>query len=1725
MIGADGMRKRRGLAALLAAAMCLSAVMPVYADEIDTATSYTDVVIGEAASDEDVPDADSVTDGPSVTDASDTENVSVTEDSDVDAGDVSVTDDPDADAVDLSDTNDADADAGYVTVTEDAAPDTDALAEDTSDTDTAPAAAVEETATADDTTADLSDGTTEDISAETDLLTDEAEYSANWYTWESSTHILYINGTIPNRPSSAGTNVSTVTALTGINASSIYSLVATGDSKAPVNASRLFYGLTNLEYADIGYMDCTETTDMSYMFGNCPKLSDLDVSHFSPYVEHTPALRTVAGMFQGCSKLKELDLRFYDVSNVNFGNGATGFFEGCTSLEYIVLPRDFQVNAYMRLINMADDMSYLGWTDKEDGYPIVSGSGSYAAIRYVSTDKAEYYRVKSWFNWNASTGVLNIYGPIPRPSSVSEKNIAELINELYKYNVSIDADKVKKITTSSGAEAPSNAYRLFASLSYLETADLRYLDVSSTTSLNRLFSGDERLTSVNMTGWNTIKITNVYNMFSLCKNLYTIDLSSFDKAKITQAGGTFYGCSSLYSLKLPAGFKITADMQLANDLEDKSGWAKSGDRYSISGRDIHAVFVAETAGTYVRVAADLKIDQTSVSIEKDSTEKLTATIYAAYTFDSTIKWSSSNTSVATVASDGTVTARSIGTATITATLVNDKKAYCTVTVIPVQVKSVKLNKTALPLNAGDTETLTASAAPDNAADKTLTWSSSDTSVASVTNDGFVTAKNAGTAVITVSAANGVKAECTVTVTVIEVSSINLDKSSLYLSTGDHEILVATIMPENASYKTLTWTSTNNSVATVSNGEVTAKSVGTAKITAKAHNGRTASCTVTVTAPSDVYFDESTDTLILKKGNINKDHVQAYSGDDRIKHVIAQSGAVFPADCSNMFSSFGAAVDMDLAAADTSNVTNMSSMFVWCSSLTSLDLSGFDTSHVTTMAEMFQGCHELTELDLASFDTSKVTSMAQMFMYDQKLEKISVTGKWNTSKVETSSYMFMECYAIKGEKGTTYTDTCYNKTYARIDGGTSAPGYLIAAVIYAESVTLSKTSVTLKLGESVTITATVLPTDTTNKTIKWTTSKKTVATVSNGKITAKGVGTATITATISNGKTAVCTIKVEPIEVTSITLSKTETTLAVGENETLSAMILPTNATYKDILWETSSPSVAEVEDGVITAKAQGTAFITASAGGKIATCIVRVVSADIPVSEITLDKTSLTLTIGGSDTLTATISPDNATDKTIIWTSTDESKAIVSSTGVVTGLSEGTTAIKATASNGKYTFCTVTVTAVSVAPTGIKLTKTTATITVGDDLELTATISPTNATDKSVTWTSSKTSVATVSDGVVTAKAAGKATITAKTVNGLTAKCTVTVKAASVEVTSVTLDKTALTLEIGKTDTLTATVLPDSASDKTVTWTSSDEGVAMVSAAGKVIGVAEGTAVITAAAGGKSATCTVTVKAAVIEPTGITLDKTALTLEPGKTVTFTATVAPDNAADKTVTWSTSDDGVAMVSAAGKVIGVAEGKATITAKTVNGKTAVCEVTVKKAEDPAPAKPTTIIKTAFGGRTVQLNCADTDADIYYQFGSSNITSACEHVKAGETIFLNEPMTGTKAAMYFKAYKNGKWSALGKWGVLNVQIAKPLITPSGKASENNFKVYTQTKDSYIIYTLDGSKPSIEEGTQKLKVKNGKIVWGTTATINVPKGKTIKAIAVRCGLVTSDVMEYTNK
>lgn len=248
----------------------------------------------------------------------------------------------------------------------------------------------------------------------------------------------------------------------------------------------------------------------------------------------------------------------------------------------------------------------------------------------------------------------------------------------------------------------------------------------------------------------------------------------------------------------------------------------------------------------------------------------------------------------------------------------------------------------------------------------------------------------------------------------------------------------------------------------------------------------------------------------------------------------------------------------------------------------------------------------------------------------------------------------------------------------------------------------------------------------------------------------------------------------------------------------------------------------------------------------------------IAVEKITLNAASVSINVGETYKLQAAISPAEAIDN-LVWSSGNIAVATVSN-GVVTGETAGMTTITVKSSNGKTESCVVTVKTPEVLPSGVTLSEKTATIDVGETVSLTATVTPGNAANKSVTWTSSNTDVATVSDGVVTGKSAGTATITASTGNGKTASCTVTVTDSVVIAESVSLNKHSLNLEKGETEQLQATIKPDNVTDNFVVWSSADVSVATVDQNGNVEVVNDGTVAITVStANGKKATCSVTV--------------------------------------------------------------------------------------------------------------------------------------------------------------------------------------------------------------------------------------------------------------------------
>ena len=325
---------------------------------------------------------------------------------------------------------------------------------------------------------------------------------------------------------------------------------------------------------------------------------------------------------------------------------------------------------------------------------------------------------------------------------------------------------------------------------------------------------------------------------------------------------------------------------------------------------------------------------------------------------------------------------------------------------------------------------------------------------------------------------------------------------------------------------------------------------------------------------------------------------------------------------------------------------------------------------------------------------------------------------------------------------------------------------------------------------------------------------------------------------------------------------------------------------------------------------------------------------------------------GESAALSASVSPEAASDRAVAWSSSDRSVATVDKAGTVHGLRPGTATVTATA-EGKSGTCAVTVKAKAVNVTEVTLDKTELTMTEGETETLTATVKPDNADNRKVAWSSDKTEIATVGgDGRVTAVKSGEAVVTVTTEDGgKTATCKVTVKAKAVGVTEVTLDRTELTLTEGETGTLTATVKPDNADNRKVTWSSDKTEVATVDGAGRVTAVKAGEAVITVTTedGGRTATCKVTVKAKVVPVTGVEVNPWAVTLSVRGTSKLSYTIRPADATNQNVKWESESPSVATVDSEGNVQGVAAGTAKICVTTEDGGfKSYCTVTVKKAE---------------------------------------------------------------------------------------------------------------------------------------------------------------------------------
>lgn len=737
---------------------------------------------------------------------------------------------------------------------------------------------------------------------------------------------------------------------------------------------------------------------------------------------------------------------------------------------------------------------------------------------------------------------------------------------------------------------------------------------------------------------------------------------------------------------------------------------------------------------------DFAIDQDDFTMARGTSDKLTVTATPeADLAGKTVTWSSTDNSVVNVDQEGNIEATGVGTATITASC-EEFSDSVTITV-NAPLTGITLNTQETSIKKGDTADLDVIYTPeDTTDDKTVTWTSSDDEIATVDENGVVTALKDGETTITATVGSHT-AECLVHVREVPLEGIDLDKTAITMNKGDKsEALVVSYNPEDTTDdKTVTWSSENEDIATVEDGVVTAVGAGTTNITAKVGEF-TATCEVTVVVPLEsisVKADGATDSLEV---------------DDTVNLTVEYS----PADTT---------VERDVT---------------WTSSddtVATVDENGTVTAvkgGTATITATVNGISATCDIKVLIHTTAITLGSSDLQLAKgQVSDPIAVT--YNPENTDDS-------------KDLTWTSS--NADVATVDenGVVTAAGGGTATIratlnanedIYAEcavtvsvpleSITLTadKETDSLEVGDTVNLIVGYNPEDTTvAKDVVWTSSDDAVATVDNGTVTAVGGGTATITAAV-NGISATCDVRVLK-HTTGISLGTAEMNLMKGDvSDPIAVTFDPADTDdSKEVTWSSDNTAVAAVDsEGRVTGIGEGTAVITATAvdGGFTASCTVTV--SEIHVQDAVLaEDTPSELYIGQNHTISVVITPENVTDEvTYSYASSDADVAAVDENGVVSALKAGTATITVTVTAGDFTKeLSFNVEVKEIPLEGIAFKEEIKTLEEGQSAQLEILYNPENTTvDRTVTWNSSDPTVATVEDGLVKALKAGTTVITA----------------------------------------------------------------------------------------------------------------------------------------------------------------------------------------------------------------------------------------------------------------------------------------------------------------------------------------------------------------------------
>lgn len=790
-------------------------------------------------------------------------------------------------------------------------------------------------------------------------------------------------------------------------------------------------------------------------------------------------------------------------------------------------------------------------------------------------------------------------------------------------------------------------------------------------------------------------------------------------------------------------------------------------------------------------------------------------------------WTSSNTSIATV-TNGKVKALKKGVTVVTAS--NNGSVYLCIVTVNEPVSKITLSQTSATMKVFDSLTLYSTVSPITATNRSVTWSSSNTSVAKVSNSGFVEGVGEGTATIYCRASDGsgVYGSCVLTVQPRLIS--------FYLSYANSDLPVGnTVQLSPITYPVdyedvYTWTSSDTRIATVDNtGLVRGISPGTALITCRTSDGsRSISKYIYVKQLAESISVSGTTSLeVGDSGQLIATVTPDSLNDAGIVSWTSSNKNVVTVTNTGVLKAIGKGTAI-VQARTTDGSALSKSVFV---KVIEKATSPVYVAGISLNTNSFGG--SLLVGQTGTIITTIVPTNAT-----------NKTLKWTSSNTGVATVDSTGKVKGVGPGSATITATS-------TDGYSISKSTTITVIQQATNISISGSSSITK-GGSTKLVANLTPSNA-NESLTWSSSNTGIATVdSSGKVKGIGVGTTTIKCTGSkSGIVGSKTIQVTSGTslITSIKLSGNDS-LAVGARMALTPTITPSTAT--EYRFTTSNSSVATVTvNGIVTGVKEGSVTITCEATDGSGVKATKTITVNSAINSIKLNKTSVALTKGSTVTLTPTITPNTADTKAITWSSTNTGIATVDNTGKVTAKGVGTTEIycEATDGSGSYAKCTVVVSEVvnSISISG------SSSVNVNSSIALTATVNPSSAAN-SVVWSSSNTSIATVNNaGVVTGVKAGSVTITAKCGTKSATK-SITVTGSSSSSGSITIYSDFTKLNIGCQTNIDYSCRGIGASS--ITWSSSNTKVATVNNSGVVTCVGSGNVTITASSGSVSKSMT-----------------------------------------------------------------------------------------------------------------------------------------------------------------------------------------------------------------------------------------------------------------------------